>query len=129
MIEIILYIVVVIFVVMWCYFEWQQRPFKKLAAIMPGPTAYPIIGVGYQFIGSTSQRKKYRNIFLRNKLNVTPMCIILCFLEIMNRIIEYVKDYDVEPFRVWLGPYFTVIITKPEDLQVLTFLKQLVQTY
>jgi len=123
MIEIILYVIVVLFVVIWCYFKWQQRPFEKLAAIMPGPTAYPIIGGGYQFIGLTSERKKYRNIFLNNKLKVTSMYIILCFLEIMSKIIEYEKDYNDQPFRVWLGPYFAVIITKPEDVQVITLLK------
>jgi len=32
--------------------------------------------------------------------------------------------YNLEPIRVWLGPYFGVTIAKPEDLQVIIFLKQ-----
>lgn len=41
----------------------------------------------------------------------------------MSRILDYEKDYNLEPFKVWLGPYFGVVIVKPEDLQVITFLK------
>lgn len=78
MFEIIFYIIVVIFVAMWCYSKWQKRPFEKLAAIMPGPTSYPIIGVGYQFIGSTTERKKNNILFLK-KYNVTSMYIFVIF--------------------------------------------------
>jgi len=42
----------------------------------------------------------------------------------MSKIIDLSKEYNIEPFRVWLGPYFGVVIVKPEDLQVITFLKQ-----
>jgi len=42
----------------------------------------------------------------------------------MSKIIDYAKDYNLEPFRIWLGPYFAVVIAKPEDVQVITFLKQ-----
>ncbi|XP_060860449.1 cytochrome P450 4C1-like [Metopolophium dirhodum] len=93
MIEIIVYIIVVIFVVMWCYFKWRNRHFEKLEARMPGLPAYPFIGTAYQFIGLTPER-------------------------IMSRILDYEKDYNLEPFRAWLGPYFVVIIIKPEDLQI-----------
>jgi len=58
MIEMIVYMIIVIFVVMWCYFKWHNRYFEELAAKMPGPPGYPIIGVGYQFFGLTSERKK-----------------------------------------------------------------------
>jgi len=59
-----------------------------------------------------------------NILNVLPMFIFLCYSEIMSKIIDNAKKYSLEPFRIWLGPYFGVIIAKPEDLQVITFLKQ-----
>jgi len=62
MIEIIAYINVV-FVVIWCYFKWHNRRFEKLAARMPGPTSYPIIGTAYQFIGSSESNEN--NEFLR----------------------------------------------------------------
>lgn len=45
--------------------------------------------------------------------------------DIMSRIIDYEKDDNLEPFRVWIGPYCGVVIVKPEDLQVTTFLKRL----
>lgn len=58
MIEIIYYLIVVILVVLWCYFKWNNRHVEKLAARMPGPPTYPIIGTGYQFIGSPERNMK-----------------------------------------------------------------------
>ncbi|XP_015366846.1 PREDICTED: cytochrome P450 4g15-like [Diuraphis noxia] len=92
MIELIVYMIIVVLVVIWCYHKWQNRHFEKLAVRMPGPPAYPIIGTGYQFIGSSEQ--------------------------IMSKIIDNAKKYNLEPFRIWLGPYFAVVIAKPEDLQI-----------
>jgi len=63
MTEIIVYLSVVIIVVFWCYFKWNNRHFEKLAARMPGPPSYPIIGTGYKFIGS--QKRNEHNIFLK----------------------------------------------------------------
>jgi len=42
----------------------------------------------------------------------------------MSKLIDNAKKYNLEPFRAWLGPYFGVVIAKPEDLQVIIFLKQ-----
>jgi len=63
MIEIIYYLIVVILVVLWCYIKWSNRHFEKLAARMPGPLSYPIIGTGYKFIGSPERNEN--NIFLK----------------------------------------------------------------
>jgi len=67
MIEIIAYIFGVVLVMVWCYFKWQNRHFEKLSAIMPGPPAYPIIGTGYQFFGSSERNEN--NKFIK-KINV-----------------------------------------------------------
>ena len=67
MIEIIVYPIVVIVVLMWCYFKWINRRFEKLADIIPGPRAYPFIGSGHQFLGSSESNEN--NIFLKtNKI-------------------------------------------------------------
>ncbi|CAI6360436.1 unnamed protein product [Macrosiphum euphorbiae] len=92
MIEIIAYIIGIVLVMVWCYFKWQNRRFEKLAAKMQGPLAYPIIGIGYKFIGSSEQ--------------------------VMSKIIDLVKEYNLSPIKLWLGPYFAVSICKPEDLQI-----------
>lgn len=39
----------------------------------------------------------------------------------MSKIIDLAKEYDQLPFKLWLGPYFAVVIAHPEDLQVITF--------
>lgn len=36
----------------------------------------------------------------------------------MDKIIILMNKYGPEPFRVWLGESFGVVIVKPEDLQV-----------
>jgi len=61
MIELVVYMFIVVLVVTWCYYKWQNRRFVKLAARMTGPPAYPIIGTGYQFIGS-SERNGNNNV-------------------------------------------------------------------
>jgi len=53
----------------------------------------------------------------------SPNVYVLISSEMMSRIIDYEKDYNLEPFSAWIGPYFVVVIVKPEDLQVTTFLK------
>jgi len=43
----------------------------------------------------------------------------------MSKIIDLAKEYNLSPIKLWLGPYFAVVISKPEDLQVIiNFLKQ-----
>jgi len=42
----------------------------------------------------------------------------------MSKVIDNTKEFNLEPFRVWLGPYFGVAIARPEDVQVINFLKQ-----
>nr|UMO80440.1 cytochrome P450 CYP380C40 [Myzus persicae] len=60
---------------------------------MPGPPSYPIVGIGLQFIGSQEQ--------------------------VMSKIFELLKQYNNPgPFSFWLGQYFAVAITKPEDVQI-----------
>jgi len=61
--EIIVYLNVVIIVVFWYYLKWNNRHFEKLAAKMPGPPKYPIIGTGYQFIGSPERNTN--NVLLK----------------------------------------------------------------
>jgi len=40
----------------------------------------------------------------------------------MCKLFNLLKEYNPEPFKLWLGPYFGVAILKPEDVQVITFL-------
>lgn len=115
MIDIIFYLNVVILVVLCYYFKWKNRHFQKLAARMPGPLSYPIIGIGYQFLGSSESNTNFwKNVMYH-------LCIF--FSEIMSKIIDYTRDYNLEPYRLWIGPYFAVVIVKPEDVQVIPFLK------
>jgi len=77
--EIIAYVIVVVLVVIWCYFKWQNRRFEKLAAIMPGPRSYPIIGTAYKFIGSSERNEN--NTFLKTN----QMFYFCIFFDILQR--------------------------------------------
>lgn len=36
----------------------------------------------------------------------------------MEKITEIINEYGPEPIKLWVGPYFAVVIIKPEDIQV-----------
>ncbi|XP_012281710.1 cytochrome P450 4C1 [Orussus abietinus] len=71
---------------------WHQRvKMLKLAASLPGPPALPIIGNALSFACSHED--------------------ILC------RIDKITRTYE-SPFRFWLGPRLFVVLTRPEDIEV-----------
>lgn len=45
--------------------------------------------------------------------------ILLYFSEMMNKIIKLAKEYGPQPFKVWLGSELVIVMSKPEDLQVI----------
>jgi len=51
------------------------------------------------------------------------MARVLLFSEFSDKIIKLFNSYGCEPCKVWLGPYFGVGISKPEDIQVIIFKK------
>lgn len=55
-VEFVVYAVILILTVLWCHDKWKRRHFERVAAKMKGPSAYPIIGTGLQFLG-TPQRE------------------------------------------------------------------------
>jgi len=79
MIEVIVYIIGIVLLMVWSNFKWKIRRFEKLAAKMQGPPAYPIIGIGYQFIGSSTRNEN--NKFFKKKL----MFFLCIFFDILQR--------------------------------------------
>ncbi|CAH1715441.1 unnamed protein product [Aphis gossypii] len=91
--ELTTYALVSFIVVLWCYFKWKNRHFEKIASKLKGPPSYPIIGSALVSIGTHQQ--------------------------FSDNIIQLFNSYGCEPCKVWLGPYFGVGISKPEDLQII----------
>ncbi|XP_050538613.1 cytochrome P450 4C1-like [Daktulosphaira vitifoliae] len=90
--ELIGYGIIVFLVIVWCNIKWNRRFIDALAATLPGPPSYPLIGTGLEFIGTPQQ--------------------------IMERIIKLYEFYGPEPFKIWLGSTLAVNVIKPEDLQI-----------
>jgi len=59
-IEFTAYTAICFIVVLWCHYKWNRRHFERVALKMTGLSSYPIIGSGFEFIG-TPQRKKNNN--------------------------------------------------------------------
>ncbi|XP_022166735.1 cytochrome P450 4C1-like [Myzus persicae] len=89
--ELIVYQAIFCFVVIWCQYKWIRRNFEKVAAKMKGPRGYPFIGSSFNFIGTPEQ--------------------------VMKKILKLDDRFSPGPFKIWMGPYFGVIIIKPEDVQ------------
>ncbi|XP_058808693.1 cytochrome P450 4C1-like [Phymastichus coffea] len=64
----------------------------KLAAKLPGPPTLPILGNALQFACKPE--------------------------ETLNKILENVNNYD-SPMRFWLGPKLFIILTEPQDYEVI----------
>ncbi|XP_026817199.1 cytochrome P450 4C1-like [Rhopalosiphum maidis] len=89
--ELLVYHAIFFFVVIWCRFKWIRRNFERVATKMIGPSGYPFIGSSFDFIGTSEQ--------------------------VMEKILKLDNKYSPGPFKIWVGPYFGVIIIKPEDVQ------------
>ncbi|XP_075233074.1 cytochrome P450 4C1-like [Lycorma delicatula] len=82
--------IVLLFVSLLMY-KWRRRRLEKLASLMPGPPALPILGNGLEFMGSPE--------------------------DVMGKIISISSSYE-SPFRVWIGPLLIVVLKNPEDIQI-----------
>lgn len=51
--EILFILAVSVFLVMLAQYHWKRRRMYRMAAKIPGPPSYPIVGSGLMFIGST----------------------------------------------------------------------------
>jgi len=100
-------------VVLWCLHKWNRRHFKRVALKMSGLSSYPFIGSGFEFIG-TPQRKKNNN---NSKTMRKKILLLFSFSEVMDSVFKMFNGF--EPRKLWLGSYFLVTISKPEDLQVI----------
>jgi len=111
------------FAVLWCYFKWTNRHFNRLAAKLNGPPGYPIIGSMLEFVGPhirMQQIQIHKTIRVKcHKILLYRQFVSFFFLGLLDTIIKLSNDYGPEPFKMWCGPYFTVCISKPEDVQVI----------
>ncbi|KAG8249438.1 hypothetical protein J6590_019726 [Homalodisca vitripennis] len=72
-------------------FKWRRRRLEKLASQLPGPPALPVIGNGLEFLGDPE--------------------------EVMAKILALCSRYE-SPFRIWIGPILLIVVSRPDDLQI-----------
>lgn len=73
-------------------FLWSRRHLYELAAKIPGPIGWPIIGIALKFVGKD------------------PKDILKVLMNLSN-------DYD-SLCKAWLGPICFVTVGRPEDMQM-----------
>lgn len=82
-----------IFLVAFCASVWwSRRRLYHLAAKIPGPKGYPIIGMGHKFINAD-------------------------FKQIFKALIAVTEGYDTI-MKMWIGPELAIFAHTPESLQV-----------
>ncbi|KAF5305193.1 hypothetical protein FQA39_LY09281 [Lamprigera yunnana] len=85
-----LVLIVLLLLILLIQYNWKRRHLYKLASILPGPFALPIIGNGWKFI-----------------------CKDEDILEILSTMS---KNYRT-PVRFWFGPLLVVLFTYPEHIE------------
>jgi cytochrome P450 len=82
-----------IFLAAFCAcFWWSRRRLYHLAAKIPGPKGWPLIGMGHKFINAD-----YKQIF--------------------QTLIDATKGYDTI-MKIWIGPELVIFAHTPESLQI-----------
>ncbi|XP_039278579.1 cytochrome P450 4g15 isoform X2 [Nilaparvata lugens] len=74
------------------YYRMSRRRLYQLAADIPGPTGYPLLGNALEFVGSPN--------------------------DVFTRIVNKGDTYK-NMLRMWIGPRLLVFIYKPDDVEVL----------
>ncbi|VVC38988.1 Cytochrome P450 [Cinara cedri] len=82
--------VFMVFAILLCYDKWNRRPYETLANKLRGPPDYPIIGSCLE--GLSDHYEKALN---------------------------YGQSYNYGLFKLWAGNKLVVVISKPEDLQII----------
>lgn len=122
--------IIFIMAALGCYFKWKNRRFEKLSAKLKGPPVYPIIGSCLQFClrpQSIDITNLITDSFLL-KINDFTLGIFF-FLGISETFLDITQQLHLEPGKFWLGSVFCVILSKPEDLEVIYFTKLIINIF
>ncbi|XP_050438039.1 cytochrome P450 4C1-like [Adelges cooleyi] len=90
--ELIVYTTLASSVAYWFHWQWKHRRFCELAAKLPGPKSYPLIGTASMY---------------------TPT-----YDGTVKKLIRNAVQYNYEPVGTWIGPIYYVSVVKPEDIQI-----------
>lgn len=88
------YLLVPAIVLAYAYFRYTRRHLYELAAKIPGPEGFPLLGSAHEFLGSAN--------------------------DIYNKMWERSKEYPNDtPVKVWIGPRLLVFLQDPRDVEVI----------
>ncbi|KAF5302915.1 hypothetical protein FQA39_LY02095 [Lamprigera yunnana] len=80
------------FLLWYVYWRISRKNLLKLAARLPGPKGFPIIGNALDLTGSSH--------------------------EVFKNVYKHTKDFD-SVFKLWVGPKLFVFLTDPRDVEVI----------
>ncbi|VVC31236.1 Cytochrome P450,Cytochrome P450, E-class, group I, partial [Cinara cedri] len=84
------FVVFMVFAILLCYDKWNRWPYETLANKLRGPPDYPIIGSCLEGFGGYYEK-----------------------------LLNYGQSYNYGSFKLWAGNKLIVVISKPEDLQII----------
>ncbi|KAL0818415.1 hypothetical protein ABMA28_008883 [Loxostege sticticalis] len=76
----------------WLYWRWANRRMLRLAAVVPGPPALPVLGNALMFLTNTTEQ-----------------------LQKIAKLFDEYGDY----VRFWLGPELAIAVKNPTDIRTL----------
>lgn len=88
------YLLVPTVVLYYVYYRMGRKRLYELAAKIPGPDGYPLLGNAHEFVGSSNT----------------------IFEKMYERSFEFTPS---SPVKVWIGPRLLVFLTDPRDIEII----------
>lgn len=96
----------------------EPQAIRKIRCRIAGSAGISAYWFGAAIPWRAPEYEKQMKQCIRSKNMLFVIKCILWFLDVMNKVIKIHKTYGPEPFKIWMGTTFNVVISKPDDVQV-----------
>lgn len=113
--EILMVLIISVSIILCVQYHWKRWRLYRMAAKIPGPIGYPLIGSALMFVGSTESNtttnslSNYSKYFNCKKNN---------FAEILLTVMNLMDSYKA-PIKLWVGPRLYFATSLPEHFDII----------